>query len=418
MAMELLMRFAQGIGLRKAEPESRWLAPTLLDRGLLGEACMALDGHGHGAAMWENGGRLWTMPIGSRSKPALVRLPLGEGTGPQIKLNTEGRGLALWQAETNGERQILGQILGPDESTAKVVFRTSGLIRHLQGVVDRRGNALVVWRLEKDGQIEVMAQSFDIRELAWEQVPTTLGAPSLLTAEPRMAVNHREHAMVLWEIGDGASEGLVASHFWPADRIWSDRPMPVVSHATRLHQVAMDDAGNALALWIHAPYGRRCSLEASFYDALASEWSEPELLANAQSFSTPRLAMTGEGEALAAWCQSEGHGPARLFAKAFMKGRWDKGLECFELGQAPVRDFAIDLGADGSAGILAVQHGPDGDWVSARLRQRDWSAPQPLMPPSKQPCSSPRLGLSSEGGSALWIQGAGREQVLYLAETR
>jgi hypothetical protein len=358
------------------------------------------------------------MPIGSRSTPALARLPLGEGTAPQIQLNADGRGLALWQTQRNGERQIQGQFLGPEESSAKVVFQTAGLIRHLQGMVDRRGNALVVWCLDYGGQTEVLAQSFEARKQTWEQAPARLGVLSLPTAGPRMAVNQKEHAMVLWEMEDGVSEGLVASHYWPTDRIWSDRPVPVVPHATRHHQVAMDDAGNALALWIHAPYGQRCSLEASFYDALASEWGEPELLANARSFSAPRLVMTGEGRDLAAWCQSEGHGPSRLFAKAFAKGRWESALECVELGQAPIRDFAISLGADGSAGILAVHHGPEGDWVSARLRQGEWSAPLPLMPASPQPCAAPRLSLSSEGSSALWTQGEGREKALYLAETR
>jgi hypothetical protein len=418
MALDLLMRFAHGMGLRKAGPVSPWRKPVRLDHGRLGEACLALDGHGHGSVVWENGGRLWTMPIGSRSTPALARLPLGEGTAPQIQLNTDGRGLALWQTQRNGERQIQGQFLGPEESSAKVVFQTAGVIRHLQGRVDRRGNALVVWCLDQSGQTEVLAQSFEARKQTWEQAPARLGVLSLPTAGPRMAVNQKEHAMVLWEMEDGVSEGLVASHYWPTDRIWSDRPVPVVPHATRHHQVAMDDAGNALALWIHAPYGQRCSLEASFYDALASEWGEPELLANARSFSAPRLVMTGEGRALAAWCQSEGHGPSRLFAKAFAKGQWESALDCVELGQAPIRDFAISLGADGSAGILAVHHGPEGDWVSARLRQGEWSAPLPLMPASSQPCAAPRLSLSSEGSSALWTQGEGREKVLYLAETR
>jgi hypothetical protein len=367
--------------------------------------------------MWENGGRLWTMPIGARSSPALVRLPLGEGSAPQIKLNADGRGIALWQTEQNGERQMQGKILGPEESQAQVVFRTGGRIRHLQGAVDRRGNALVVWFLEKDGQAEVMAQTFDTRGSAWEQEPTTLGVPSLPTAEPRMAVNHREHAMVLWEVAERESEGLVASHFWPSDRIWSDRPVPVVSHATRHHQVVMDDMGNALALWIHAPYGRRSSIEASFFDALASEWREPEILANAQAFSTPRLVMAGNGEALAVWSQSEGHGPARLFSKTFEKGKWQAGLDSFDLGNGPIRDFAIDLGPDGRAGMLTIQSGPEGDWVCARLREWNWSAPVPLIPVSKTPCSLPRLSMSPKGCSVLWIQGEGNGKTLCLVET-
>jgi hypothetical protein len=366
--------------------------------------------------LWENEGNLWTMAIGPRSAPALVRRPLGEGAAPQLVLNSEGHGIALWRSEVAGERQILGKILGGTAGSAQVIFRTEGQIRHLQAAVDRRGNALVVWLLEQDGRCQVKAQTFDTRGLTWEEEPTTLGIPKAPAVEPRLAANHREHAMVLWEAGDDASDGLVASHFWPSDRIWSDRPVPVVAHATRQHQVAMDDQGNALAMWIHAPRGQRSSLEVSFYDAHRCEWGEPETLGSAQSISIPRLVMSGDGEALAAWCQGEGHGPSRLFAKAFRKGAWEAAVECLELGQGPVQDVAIGLGTEGMAGLVAVHHGPEGHWVSARLRLGEWAAPTQLMPASWQTCSAPRIRLCPQGASALWIQGEGRERSLILTE--
>jgi hypothetical protein len=418
MAMERLKRLAQGIRLAKSDPVSHWRTPAILDRGALGGACLALDGHGHGSALWGNDGELWTMPIGPRSTPALARLPLGEGTTPQIVLNPDGRGIALWQSEVSGERQILGKILGGGETMAHVIFRTAGRIQHLQAAVDRRGNALVVWLLEMDGRFEVMAQSFDTRGLAWEQEPTILGIPSTPGAEPRIAVNHREHAMVLWEAENGFFEGLVASHFWPSDRIWSDRPVPVVSHATRHHQVVMDDMGNALALWVHAPYGQRSVLEASHYDAHRCEWGEPEVLGSSDAIFSPRLVMSGDGEALAAWCQGEGHGASRLYARAFRKEKWDTRVECLNLGQGSVRDFAIGLGPDGQAGLIAVQHGLEGDWVSARLRKQEWLAPVQVAPVSHQPCSSPRMAFCPHGVSALWIQGEGLEKSLILTEMR
>src|ERR1035438_1954088 len=162
MTLESLKRLAQRIRLGKG-PESPWATPLLLDRGALGEACLALDGQGYGSALWENDGSIWTMPIGPRSDPALVRLPLGEGSSPRIVLNAEGRGIALWQGVVAGERQILGQILGGERDTTHVVFRTAGRIHHLQAAVDRRGNALVVWLLGLDGRDEGMGQGLDNR---------------------------------------------------------------------------------------------------------------------------------------------------------------------------------------------------------------------------------------------------------------
>jgi hypothetical protein len=417
MALELLRRLARGLGSGKGDGGSQWRSPVTLDRGNLGEAGLALDGQSHGMALWENGGRLWTMPIGPRTVPALMRLPLGEGTTPRLVMNSDGRGIALWQVVVAGERQLLGKVLGGVASGANIVFRTPGQIRHLQAAVDRRGNALVVWLHEVDGRFEVIAKSFDTRGLAWEQEPTILGGLATNAVEPRIAVNHREHAMVLWEVQDSGSESLVASHYWPSDRIWSDRPVPVVSHATRQHQVVMDDLGNALALWINAPYGQRSTLEASFYDGQLSEWGTPEVLGNAHTFSPPQLVMSGAGEALAVWSQGEGHGAPRLFAKAFMKGKWAADVECLDLGREPVRDFAIALGSEGQAGILAVHQGPEGDWVSVRLRKARWAPPVQLCSVSQLPLSCPRLRLCPHGASALWVQGEGKEQSLLLCES-
>lgn len=417
MAMERLRRFAQSLRPGKSQALTPWRTPVTLDRGAIGDARIALDGHGRGAALWESGGRLWTMPIGPHSAPAIVRLPLGAGTVPQILLNPEGRGLALWQSVVAEERQILGKILGGNEGESHLLFRTEGWIHHLQAAVDRRGNALVVWLLEEGGRSEVMAQSFDTRGQVWEQVPTCLGVPSTSAAEPRLAANHREHAMVLWEAESGGQEGLVASHHWPSDRIWSDRPVPVVAHATRHHQVVMDNLGNALALWIHAPRGQRSSLEASYYDGQRCEWGAPEVLSTAQTFTSPRLVMSGDGEALAAWCQAEGHGASRLITRSFMKGTWDGSVECLELGHGPVREFAIDLGPEGQAGLIAVHHGAEGDWVTARLRQGTWSESFTVAPASPVTCSLPQIRLCPQGASAIWVQGTGREGHLMLVET-
>ncbi|HJW73094.1 MAG TPA: hypothetical protein VJ486_09565 [Geothrix sp.] len=417
MALDFLKRFVQGISLGKPDLAHHWRTPGILDRGALGEARLALNGRGHGTALWENAGALWSMPIGPRSSPALMRLPMGEGENPRIVMNSDGRGVALWQSEVMGEKQLLGKVLGSGDSMAHVIFWTNGQISHLQAAADRRGNALVVWLHEKAGQFEVMAQSFDARTETWEQEPTVLSIPSTESLKPHIAVNDRERAMVLWEVHGKEFEGLVASHYWPSDRIWSDRPVPVVSHATLHHQVVMDDPGNAMAIWIHAPHGQRSTLEASFYNVQRCEWDEPLVLASAQSMTPPRIVMTGNGEALAAWCQGEGRGPARLYCKAFTKGKWDTAVECLDAGQGGVRDFAIALDSEGQAGLLAVHQGADVQWVSARLRQGDWSPPMPFSQASQAPCSSPRLAICPQGASALWIQGEGHNKALMLSET-
>ena len=417
MALEQLRRWARTLAKGGSRPTSAWRTPVLLDRGALGEATLALDGHGHGAALWENGGKLWTLPVGPHLAPAMARLPLGEGRAPCLVMNQEGRGIALWRSEQAGEQQLLGRVLGGAESPSQVLFRTPGRIHHLQAAVDRRGNVLAVWLHEGLDQPEILAQSFDLRQAGWDQTPTRLGYAASPDVVPRLAANQREHAMVVWEAEQAGSHGLVASHFWPKDRIWSDRPVSVVAHATRQLHVGMDDLGHALALWVHAPYGQRPSLEASRYDGLCCEWEAAEVLATAEVLTVPQLGMAGDGEALATWCQAEGHGASRLITKGFRQGRWEPGVECLELGHEPVREVALDVLPGGRAALVAVHHGAQGDWVSARLRTGHWSDAAPLATTPHQGCALPLVRLCPQGASALWVQSGSRERALVLAET-
>lgn len=418
MAMDNLRRFAERLLPHSRDPEPLWRDPVMLDRGPLGEACVALDGRGHGTALWENGGSLWTKSVGPHFARASVRLPLGEGSTPQILMNAEGHGLALWRTGAPGALCLYGQVVGAGRGPAHLLFSTEGSIQYLQAAVDRRGNALVVWLQAREGLLEVMALNYDTRTAAWDGKPTRVGLPSTPTVEPRIAVNHREHAMVLWETDSDAEAGLVACHYWPSEGIWSDRPVPVVNQSTHAHRVAMDDAGNALAIWVHSPYGQRSSVQASHYDGGRCEWTEPEILCTAHAITQTRLVMSGSGQALAAWCQAEERGATRLLSKGFEGGHWAPGVECLDLGHEPVREFALDLGADGQAGLLTVHRSAEGDWVSARLRRQGWSPSERLVPPSARVCSAPLLKLCPNGASALWTQGVGRDRALVLVETR
>lgn len=413
MSLDLLKRLTRGFrSAPEASSASTWSRPAHLDRGDLGEARLAVDHRAQGIALWENHGTLWTLPVGAVSAPALRRTPFGAGTTPRLAINQEGRGLAVWLADLGEERQILGKTLGSSENQEHVVFRTPGWVRKLQVAVDRRGNALVVWLHEKVGRIEVMVQSFDTRGEAWENGPTILGLASDPAASPQLAVNHREHAMVVWEARDSLFDGLLASHHWPKDRIWSDRPVPVVTHASRHHQVAMDDHGNAVALWVHAPYGQRSILEASFFDVVAGEWREPTTLARAQEISLPRLVMNGSGEALAAWCQRESGEGSHLLARAFQNGGWESGAACLDRSRGRSHDYAIGLDSDGRAGALVVQHGKDGDQVVLLTRLGAWSKPKVMAECREGACSSPRIAVSTQGMSLLWMQGTESEKAL------
>ena len=415
MALTLLEKF----GLSKSSKlESRWHAPVALDHGALGAVCYAMDRHGRGQAIWENGGSLWTQTLGPGCEASFGRLPLGQGRDPQIAVNLEGRGVAAWILEGPTEKTIVGLPFDPahGRASSRTLFRTFGDIRNLQIAVDRRGSAMVVWSHELDGEWETLAKRFDVRAKNWDEEPAHLGPKAKHPIEPRLAMNRRGQAIVVWGAETDQADGLVAAFYLPTEKQWSDHPVLIAQGRIRGYQAAVDHPGNMIILWVNEDYGHRPALEAKLYSASLGDWAEPEVLATAHSFQQVRLAMTGTGEALAVWLQSEGTSLAFLHSKAYRTGAWEERITRLDSESGKVEEFAMALGSKGVAGLLCIAQRQDGHIPLLRDRHRAWDAPIPLSQRSKAPIDQPLLSLCPKGSAALWRMGEGKETRLVYAQ--
>lgn len=420
MALDLLKKMAAGLG-RGGAKEARWRSPVSLDRGLIRGACFGMDRHGRGLALWERDGKLWTMSFGPGMAEAMSRLPLGEGKDPRIAVNLEGKGVAIWTQDTGVEKQIIGMPFDPTASvqpTSRMLFKTFGNPRDIQVYIDRRGSALVVWSHELDGKWETLAKHFDVRSKVWDSEPTRLGPPVDHPLEPRLAMNRRGQAVVVWEQLTDRADCLVAAHYLPSEKQWSDRPVPVASGTAKEHQVAMDHAGNVMAVWVDHHYGQRPALQARLYSANRGDWCEPVVLATAQSFRQVRLAMTGTGEALAVWLQSEGTTLSFLHSKAFRNETWETQVTRLDGEGGRVTDFAMALGPKGLAGLFCLMQNQDSFAPMVRSRRKAWDPVAAVGPNSKLPHHHPVLSLCPEGNVAIWQVGAGAETQLVMAMQR
>ncbi len=407
------------LGLSKERKDAtRWRAPVALDQGAIGGACYAMDRHGRGQAVWENGGSLWTQTLGPGSEASFGRLPLGEGRDPHITANLEGRGVAAWVFEGPTERAIIGLPFDPaqGQASSRTLFKTFGQIRGIQIAVDRRGGAMVVWSHELDGEWETLAKRFDVRAKTWDEEPTRLGPRVRHPIEPVLAMNRRGQAIVVWEEKTEHADGLVAAFYLPSEKQWSDRPVAIAPGNIRDYQAALDHAGNIVILWVNHDYGHRPALEARLYAAERGDWLEPEVLATAHSFQQVRLAMTGSGEALAVWQQSEGTTQAFLHSKAYRAGAWEDRVTRLDTEGGRVEAFTMALGPKGAASLLCLAHGQDGHIPLLRDRAKAWGAPVPLGKRGSARLSEPLLCLCPQGAAALWRMEDGRDTRLVYAQ--
>ncbi len=418
MSLAVFDKLARSLGRKPAPEGLSWHPPTLLDQGAIGGARLALGREDRGLAVWENAGKLWTLEQGAGTARALVRLPLAEGREPRLALDPQGRGAALWTVLENGETVLMGKSLGWGETIAQSLFRTPGRIHNLQALVDRRGGAMAVWCHETDGRFEILAQAFDTRAGRWDPRPALLGDPAARSSGPGLAMNSRGHAMVVVPVEADAFTGLVCFQYWPTDRIWSDRPVPVCPGRVLHHRVAMDAAGNAQALLITGIPEERAQLFACRYDAHLSEWAEPVQLAAGRELRSLRIAMSPDGTAIAAWNQAESSGNARLFCRWFRNGAWDAALTALDSGHGAVADLALDLADGGRGALLTCHRSPEGYRVFLRDLEAAPGAPVALGEAHPHPAVRPRLVRSPDGAAAIWVQMVGEKGMLYLSHGR
>jgi hypothetical protein len=420
MALSLLKKMAAGLG-RSSSGNPRWHPPVALDHGHIRGTCFGMDRHGRGLALWENAGKLWTKSIGPGLEESMSRLPLGDGKDPRIAVNLEGKGVAIWIVDTGYEKQIIGMPFDPTaqiQPSSRLLFKTFGNPRDIQIAVDRRGSALVVWSHELDGMRETLAKHFDIRAKEWDQEPTRLGPQVNHPLEPRLAMNRRGQAVVLWEELADTADGLVAVHYLPSEKQWSDRPVPVASGPAKEYQVSVDHAGNVMAVWVNHTYGKRPSLVAKLYAAERSDWCDPVVLATAQSFKQVRLAMTGTGEALAVWLQSEGTTLSFLHSKAFRNDQWEAQVTRLDGEGGRVTDYAMTLGPKGLAGLFCLAQSQDAFSPLVRSRMKSWDPVVVVGPKSTHAHHHPILSICPIGSVALWQVGSGGETQLVMAMQR
>jgi hypothetical protein len=165
-------------------------------------------------------------------------------------------------------------------------------------VMDMAGNPL-----EREHRFEL-----SIGDGGWDEQGTLLehdDAGDALT--PEVAMNARGDVVAVWS-QYGPPYNIRAARYDAAAEVWESARLlehDDTGDAT-LPRVAMDAAGNAIAVWQHFD-GTSHHVWASRYQASSDEWEEPAQLDVCQTGEAgePRIAMNAAGEAMVVWRQSD-----------------------------------------------------------------------------------------------------------------
>ena len=241
------------------------------------------------------------------------------------------------------------------------------------------------------------------------------GSIATFQPESRLWLLGEYAATVTSAVTDATGTPLASDHSWSfsvRDGIWGDAELIETGNtgATNSPDVAMDAAGNALAVWSQSD-GTRSNIWANRYVA-GSGWSVAQLIEadNTGGATFPSIAVNAAGVGVAAWMQHDGS-RTNLWANVYLPGSgWGTAqlIEDDDAGGASYPAVAIDTAGN----AVAVWHQSGGTrtsiWANRFVPGVGWGTAQLVETDDVGFASFPDVAVDTAGNAtAVWSQSDG-----------
>jgi hypothetical protein len=279
------------------------------------------------------------------------------------------------------------------------------------------GAAVVVWDHEQGADCPTQPASLSCihiveaaprssRGAAW-QSPIEVARPGI-GAAPRVALDPIGNAAIVWIHDIGQPRVLQATirpagaATWPNANDLSGEPLAIRNHA-----IALDDGGNAVAVWAQRD-ATTSYVVGDLRPAAGGVWRAPVALSSlsADASAGPALAVVPSGEALVAWIDS---GAVRLARGNAATGVWDSAVSPAFGGVNADTDIDVGLNPSGAAVVAwswrRAPGGPNVVQACFRAPAGGWG---PLVDLGTAGAGRSRVqaGLSANGAAAVvWLNG-------------
>ena len=242
---------------------SGWGTATLIETDDAGHAIIpqvAVDGSGNATAVWYqyDGTRdnIWSnryvVGTGWGIATLIETDNLGDAARPQVAVDGSGNAIAVWHQfdgalyNTWSSRYVVGIGWG----TAKLLETgNSGGAVYPQVAVDGSGNAIAVWH-QHDGISYNIYSNRYVVGVGWGTA-TLIETDNTGTAQyPQVAVDGSGDAIAVWQQSDGATYSIWSNRY-VAGTGWRVATLIETDNSgdAQYSQVAVDNLGNAIAVW-------------------------------------------------------------------------------------------------------------------------------------------------------------------------
>lgn len=320
---------------------------------------IAIDAAGNALAIWEqyDGTRnnIWSNRYTAGSGWGTAELIESNNAGgavkPQIAVNSAGDALAVWEQSDGTRNNIWANrydVVGGWGTAELIETQNVGDAYNQQIAIDAAGNAMAVWRQWDGIRFNLYTNRYTVAD-GWGTAELFVGSAFI----PRIAMDSIGNALIVWVQFDGALDSMWANRYTAASGWGTPELIETLDAGAASHQqIAIDAAGNAMAVWrqIDGP------LENILFNryTTGSGWGTAEVIDidNGEEASNPDIAIDAAGNAIAVWTQYDGT-RNNIWANRYTAGKaWGMAelIETQNLGYASTPRIAMD--ATGNALVV------------------------------------------------------------------
>jgi hypothetical protein len=279
-----------------------------------------------------------------------------------------------------------------------------------QIAVNPRGDAVVVWQQGDAGDesVSIWANRFTVGSGWGEAGPVETDAKILLT--PQVAIDDDGNAIAVWERFDGVRSSIWSKRQTPTGE-WLELQNVETDDSGNafLPQVAADAEGNAIAVWQQQTDGTRFDIWSNLYLASTRKWDAEVRIGtqDAGDAEKPQVAMDRDGNAIAVWAQSGGD-RVGIWSNRYVDGAgWGDATPVGPIGLGSARLPQVSTDPNGSAVAVWVQFDEVQDrvWSNRRSASGGWGESDPIDNDDEFRATGPQVAVDSEGNAvAVWLE--------------
>jgi len=288
---------------------------------------IAIDINGNALAVWNQDGDatastrydIWAnryTPAGWGTPVLIETNDPGTAFGQQVAIDPSGNALVVWEQYGGSVNDVWANryTAGTDTWDTASLIETDNLgsADAPQIAIDANGNGLAVWQQYDGMRYNITANRYTAGSAwgsAWWAAAAIESDNTSNAIQPQIAFDTSGNALAIWQQNTVSGVNIWANRYAAGSGTWGTAALVENNSVgtSSYPQIAFDTSGNALAVWYQND-GLRTNILANRYAAGTGTWGTATLIEtdNAGSADSPQIAIDANGNALAVWEQTDG----------------------------------------------------------------------------------------------------------------